>query len=88
MFKTIIIGEEVGTKVKAYLIAPEGTNVLIGEIVVANGLKFTVQYVDRYCSENNDLRTFARVALGRPIRVTEIIRTEQVKWSEEDDVDG
>lgn len=86
---SIIIGEEIGTKVKAFLIAPIHTSIRVGDLVVGNGLKFRAMYVDGYCSEDGTEMTILRVALGRPIRVTMAIKEECIKWEEfEDDMDG
>lgn len=88
---TVIVGEEVGTKVRSFLIAPEFTSVRVGDLVVAKGLQFRTLYVDSYCSEDGTEMTVLRVALGHPYKVTSIITEEQIKWeedSENDDVDG
>lgn len=84
----VIIGEEVGTKVKAFLIAPNQTSVRVGDMVVAHGLKFRAMYVDNYCAEEGIEMTILRVALGRPMRVTMTIKEEPVKWEDsENDLD-
>lgn len=89
----VIVGEEVGTKVKAFLIAPKHTPIRIGDTVEANmkgskDMKFRVLYVDGYCSEDGTEMTILRVALGHPLRVTTTIREEPVKWEDDsEDVD-
>ena len=86
---SVIIGEEIGTKVKAFLIAPKYTSIRVGDLVVAKGLKFRAMYVDGYCSEDGIEMTILRVALGRPYRVTMAIKEEPVEWGDNDnDVDG
>lgn len=83
-----IIGEEVGTKIKAYLIAPKHTSIRVGDLVVAKGMQFRALYVDGYCSEDGIEMTILRVALGKPYRITMVIKEEPIKWGDADDVDG
>ena len=82
---SVIIGEEVGTKIKAFLIAPKYTSIRIGDLVVANGMKFRALYVDGYCSEDGTEMTILRVALGKPYRITMSIKEEPIKWEDSDD---
>ncbi len=84
-YYSVIIGEEVGTKIKAFLIAPKHTSIKVGDLVVAKGLKFRALYVDGYCSEDGTEMTILRVALGEPYKATMAIYEELVKW--EDDTD-
>lgn len=85
---SVIIGEEVGTKIKAFLIAPKHTSIRIGDLVVAKGMKFRAMYVDGYCSEDGTEMTILRVALGKPYRITMSIKEEPIKWEDsENDVD-
>lgn len=86
---SVIIGEEVGTKIKAYLIAPKYTSIRVGDLVVAKGMKFRALYVDGYCSEDGTEMTILRVALGKPYKITMSIKEEPIKWEDsDDDVDG
>lgn len=86
---SVIIGEEVGTKIKAFLIAPKYTSIRIGDLVVAKGMKFRVMYVDGYCSEDGTEMTILHVALGKPYKITMSIKEEPIKWEDsDDDVDG
>lgn len=85
---SVIIGEEVGTKIKAYLIAPKYTSIHVGDLVVAKGMQFRVLYVDGYCSEDGIEMTILRVALGKPYHITMVIKEEPIKWGDADDVDG
>lgn len=85
---SVIIGEEVGTKIKAFLIAPKYTSIRVGDLVVAKGMKFRAMYVDGYCSEDGTEMTILRVALGKPYRITMSIKEEPIKWEDsENDVD-
>lgn len=85
---SVIIGEEVGTKIKAFLIAPKYTSIRVGDLVVAKGMKFRALYVDGYCSEDGTEMTILRVALGKPYKITMAIKEEPIKWEEsENDVD-
>lgn len=85
---SVIIGEEVGTKIKAFLIAPKYTSIRVGDLVVAKGMKFRALYVDGYCSENGTEMTILRVALGKPYKITMAIKEEPIKWEDsENDVD-
>lgn len=85
---TVIIGEETGTKVKGFLIAPKFARISVGDLVVAHGLKFRALYVEGYCKEDDITMTLSRVALGKPYRVTMIIKEEPVEWEDSEDVDG
>lgn len=89
-----IVGEEVGTKVKVFLITPTDVTVRIGDIVETRtpggtSMRFRVLYVDQYCPEDGIVMTVLRVALGHPLKVTSVIREDPVKWGgDSDDVDG
>lgn len=88
-----IVGEEVGTKVKSFLIVPTDVTVRVGDLVEAYttggaAMRFRVLYVDNYCAEEGTVMTVLHVALGRPLKVTSVIREEPIKWGEADDVDG
>jgi len=85
-----IVGEEVGTKVKAFLIVPTDVTVRVGDLVEAyTSMRFRVLYVDNYCVEEGTVMTVLHVALGRPQKVTSVIREEPIKWGDDsDDVDG
>lgn len=89
----VIIGEELGTKVKAFLITPTVKAVRVNDIVEANTgsgvMRFRALYVDSYCVDDGTVMTVLRVALGHPLKVTSVIKEEPVIWEEsEDDVDG
>lgn len=102
-----IVGEEVGTKVKAFLIAPTDVTVRVGDLVEARTtggvlyadnrkvrepqttMRFRSLYVDQYCPDDGTVMTVLHVALGRPLKVTSVIREEPIKWGDDsDDVDG
>lgn len=84
-----IVGEEVGTKVKAFLIVPTDVTVRVGDLVEADRMRWRVLYVDNYCPEEGTVMTVLHVALGRPLKVTSVIREEPIKWGDDsDDVDG
>lgn len=88
-----IVGEEVGTKVKAFLIVPTDVTVRVGDLVEAYttggvAMRFRSLYVDQYCPEDGTVMTVLHVALGRPLKVTSVIREDPVKWGDADDVDG
>ena len=89
-----IVGEEVGTKVKAFLIVPTHVTVRVGDLVEAYttggaAMRFRVLYIDYYCAEDGTVMTVLRVALGHPLKVTSVIKEEPVKWGDDsDDVDG
>ena len=88
-----IVGEEVGTKVKAFLIIPTDVTVRVNDLVEAYttggaAMRFRVMYVDNYCPEDGTVMTVLHVALGRPMKVTSVIREEPIKWGNADDVDG
>lgn len=88
-YYSVIIGEEVGTNIKAFLIAPKHTSIKVGDLVVAEGLKFRALYVDGYCSEDGTEMTILRVALGEPYKAKMAIYEELVKWEDDtDDLDG
>ena len=89
----VIVGEEVGTKVKGFLIMPTYTTVRVGDLVETvfqqGNLRFRALYVDNYCPEDGTVMTVLRVALGHPMKVTSVIREDPVKWGDDsDDVDG
>lgn len=88
-----IVGEEVGTKVKAFLIVPTDVTIRVNDLVEAYttggaAMRFRVMYVDNYCPEDGTVMTVLHVALGRPMKVTSVIREEPIKWGDADDVDG
>lgn len=85
---TVIIGEEIGTKVKGFLLAPKFARISVGDLVVAHGLKFRALYVDGCCTEDDTTMTLLRVALGKPYRTTMIIKEEPIDWEDSKDVDG
>lgn len=89
----VIVGEEVGTKVKGFLIMPTYTTVRVGDLVETQidkiSMRFRALYVDNYCPEDGTVMTVLRVALGHPLKVTSVIREDPVKWGDDsDDVDG
>lgn len=91
----VIVGEEVGTKVKAFLIIPTDVTVRVGDLVEVQkknryetAMRFRALYVDNYCPEDGTVMTVLHVALGHPLKVSSVIREDPVKWGNADDVDG
>ena len=80
---TVVIGEEQGTKIKSFLIAPEFTRLKVGDIVTANNVKFRVVYMINYCDADSRYWEILNIALGTPIRIGMICRNEIIDWEVE-----
>ena len=91
MTYTIMIGEEKGTKVKAFLIAPDGSRIHIGDTVASDKLTYRVVYVENFEPEDTQTWTSLRIALGAPTKITKVIREDVINWEVNDElpnVDG
>ena len=84
-FYTIMVGEEIGSKIKAFLIAPNRSNLNIGDKVVSGKLTYRVVLTTNYAREDESEWTLLSIALGPPSRISKIIREEQIKWEEDED---
>lgn len=83
MYVTVVIAEETRSKLKAFLTAPEGAFIHIGDMVKASNVNFRVLFVETYHQDDDTLCTALAVALGMPEKIQSVIREEEVRWDEE-----
>ena len=82
---SIIIGEEKGTKIKAFLIAPPFYHIKVGDMVSSGTLTFKVLFFSSLNYSDDEASTILHIALGGPMKVTSVIREDTVDWEEDDE---
>ena len=80
MFITVLIGEEIKTNVKSFLLAPSGVVINKGDCVKAGSVTFKVNFVEFYHDREDFICIALTEALGNPMPITSVIREEAVKW--------
>ena len=84
MYVTVVVAEEPRSKIKTFLIAPEGTFIRIGETVRADNMNFNVLFVSNYHKDDDEICTALASGFGAPDRITSIIREEEIEWEEDE----
>lgn len=82
MYVTVVVAEELKSRIKAFLIAPKFSKIKSGDTVKASNMDFRVLFVDDFHQEDDVTYTALTVALGAPERITAVM--EAVRWEEEE----
>lgn len=82
---SIIVGEEKGTKNKAFLIAPPFCNINVGDKVTSGNLTFKVLFFSSLNYPDDEASTILHVALGNPMKVNTVIREEVIDREEDNE---
>ena len=83
MYMTLIVAEEPRSKIKTFLIAPNFSNIKVGDTVKSSNLDFKVLFAADFKKKDDVTYMALAAALGDPEKVTAVM--EAVSWEEDEE---